>query len=178
MATLTDFDDDFTTVTGGRTGEVDLKNLPDGEYEFAVKKYAVKDTSSGPLVSMKLEILGEGPNAGLLVDRAYFLTRVEDGIRVKNERQIAQLRDDLKLLGFDVDNWTKPNSRPFSAEVNRVGAVIVDVCLKAKKKQGGKKNDGTHYQNLDFVARSATDGKPEKFGAKEMDEANADPFGD
>ena len=177
MATLTDFDDDFTTVTGARSGEVDLAKLPDGEYELAVKKYAVKDTASGPLVSMKLEILGEGPFTGGIVDRAYFLTRVEDGIRVKNERQIAQLRDDLEKLGFDVKNWTKENSRPFSHEVNRVGACIVDVCFRAKKKQGGKKNDGTHYQNLDLVERLATDGKPAAFGVKEMDEANADPFG-
>lgn len=176
MATLTDFDDDFTTITNDN-GELDLSKLPDGEYEFAVQKYAVKETRSGPMVSMKLELLGEGRHGGSVVDRPYFLTQDEGGVRVKNGRDIAKLRDDLKLLGFDVDNWTKENSRPFSHEINRVAMVIVGVQFKATKKQGGKKSNGGFWQNLNFVARLTTDGKPEKFGVKELDEANVDPFG-
>lgn len=179
MATLTDFDDDFTTATGNaRAGEIELSKLPDGEYEFAVKAFAVKDTSSGPMASMKLEIVSEGPFAGKVVDRPYFFTQEnrDTGLREKNERALATLRDDLKVLGFDTDNWTKANGRPFSVEINRVGACVADVMLKAKKtsKVSGTKT----YHNLFVNARlSDVDGKPVAFGPKEMEDANADPFG-
>jgi len=180
-ATLEDLDDGFTTATatyGG--GDLELKDLSDGEYEFEVKSMEVKETDAGPLVKWKLGMLTDGPHSGKTLERTYWLTAKDrnTGQRVRNERQIAELRKDLVTLGFDADLWTKENDRPFSREIGKVSACIVGVCFKAKKKQGAKKDDGSHYQNLYVNERVLTDGKPPKFGPTELAEANADPFGE
>jgi hypothetical protein len=174
---LEDFDDDFTTATATSSSQsFDLAKLPDGDYEFAVQQFEVKETKAGPLVSLKLAIITEGPFVGKVVQRDYWLTKLGDnGTRVKNDQQIAQVRDDLKKLGFDTGEWTKENGRPFSREINRVGACIKDVCFKGRKK--ANVSGGKTYQNLYVNDRLTTDGKPAAFGPKEMDDANADPFG-
>lgn len=175
---LDDYDDDFPTATAGRGNTLDLAKLPDGEYTLAVKAMEVKEgTSAGDIISLKLELLTDGPFFGSLVEKAYFMSKNENGIRVKNANQLVQVKDDLKRLGFDTDNWTKEQGRPFSREIKRACAVVVGVTFKGKKKQGGAKNGGGYYQNLYVNDRIPDDGKPEAFGPKEMDDANADPFG-
>ncbi len=170
-ATLADFDDDFTTATATRPGgDFDLKDLPDGEYEFEVAACESKDTQSGPIVSMKLMILSDGKFAGKKVERAYFLTKKDEGgARVKNENQIAELRKDLGVLGFDVENWTNANGRPFSKTLPEACRVMQGCGVKGKKKQNGK------FANLYLNERLATDGKPAKFGADEL-KPEPEPF--
>lgn len=176
---LEDFDDDFTTTTATRD---DLSKLPDGEYEFAVKGMEVKDgDNTGSLVELKVEVISDGEFRGSTAKKTYWLTQKnqQTGLREKNERQIVELRKDLTALGFDPEDWTKQNSRPFSVEIRRAAAAIPGVCFKGKKKQGGAKpQGGGYYQNLYVNERLPDDGKPLKFTVKDLDEANADPFGD
>ncbi len=174
---LADFDDDFPTAkktySGG--GDFDLADLKDGEYEFDIASAEVK---SGPMFKFNLVMMSEGPHAGGKIEKCYFLTKKVDGLAVKNERSVAELKEALSAIGFDVENWTKENGRLFSAELPKVVAMLGGMRVVAKKKQGGKKEGGGHFQNLDIVKRGSGDGKPEKIGAKELEEANADPFPD
>lgn len=175
---LEDFDDDFPTATATRGG-LDLEKLPDGEYQVSVKALEVKEAND--LISLKLEILSDGPHAGASVEKTYWMTQKnqQTGLKEKNERQMVELRKDLTALGFDPDNWTKQNSRPFSVEIRRAANAIPGVCFRAKKKQGGKKPSAPgHYQNLYVEERLPDDGKPLKFTTADLDEANVDPFGE
>lgn len=173
---LEQFDDTFTTATPSYGGSgLKLADIPDGDYEFAVKSCEIKDTAKGPLVSIKLEILTTGPHEGGMVDHVYFLTKDEQGVRVKNDNQIAQLRKDLVTLGFDADNWKKENSRPLSVELARAAIAMPGICFHAKKTQNP--SGGKIYHNLKINSRSADDGLPAKFGPKELEAAGKDPFG-
>lgn len=174
-ADLSDFDNDFTTATKKKfsNGDFDLSDLKDGEYEFDIASAELK---SGPMFKFNLVMMSEGPHAGGKIEKCFFLTKKEDGIPVKNERSLAELREALVNLGFDAENWTSENGRPFSKELPKAVVMLAGMRVVAKKKQGGKKNDGGHYQNLDFVKRGSGDGKPEKIGAKELEDASADPF--
>lgn len=171
-----DFEDDFegasTSAPPKPGAKIDAKQLADADYVFVVKKVEPKDTNAGPLVTFTLEIASPGAFDGCSVERQYWLTKKdESGGRIKNAAVVKLLHDDLAKLGFDVDNWTKANGRPFSVELKRAAKVAVGMKFKGKKKQNGQ------YANLYVNERAKDDGKPAVVDKEFMDEFCADPFG-
>lgn len=181
--TLEDFDDDFPTATApaGRAGK--LEDLPDGEYLFEITRCEVKGDDetrgNGPLVTLKLQVLTDGPQFEANVEHTYWLTKKDDaGQRVKNERDVGQLKKDLETLGFDVKEWTKEHARPFSAELLKAAKAMRGVAFHGKKKTNTG-NQGKKFHNLYVNSRSDQDGKPGTFGPAELAAAaaaDADPF--
>lgn len=176
--TLADLDDDFPTAKPGgfKSGDFDLSELKDGEYLFSIASAELKKNNT--IFELTIELLTECPQAGGKIRKTYFFTKKDEssGLYVKNGDQIGQLKKDLGTLGFDVDNWTKENSRPFSVELPKTCLVLQAMRVVMQKKQGGKKNATEHYQNLYVAKRGEGDGKPEKIDAKYLEEANADPL--
>lgn len=165
MATsMADLDDDFDNTKPAGNRADGLADLPDGEYEFTVVSGEQKETKAGPLIVFKLSVL-DGVHAGMEVEHNYFLMKKDGESHVRNENQIAQLKKDLITLGFDVENWTKANERPFSTQLKLAMEVIRGVGFKGKKKQNGK------FANLYLNERSASDGLPATFGAAELSPA-------
>lgn len=174
---LADFDDDFPSAKreGYKSGDFELKELKDGEYLFQVDSAEVKN---GKMFKLSLELLTECPQAGGKIEKCYFFTKKnkDSGLEEKNADQLAQVKEDLGKLGFDTENWTKENSRPFSVELPKVPEIIKGMRVVCNKKTGGKKNANEYYHNLYIVNRGDGDGKPEKIGAKELEDANFDPL--
>jgi hypothetical protein len=163
---IADLDDDFTKAKEPQRKQGGgLEALPDGEYEFHIDGGEVKETKAGPMVKLDLVVLAPGaPHDGAKCEHTYFLTK-NNGTE-KNENQIAQLKKDLATLGFDVDNWTRENQRPFSKQLDLALGIIGGVQFKGKKKanSSGQKT----FHNLYVNQRSATDGKPETFGPEQL----------
>jgi hypothetical protein len=142
----------------------ELKNLPDGDYQFEVTGASLAPTKNGQqLFKMELEVI-DGNSAGTVVDVPHFLTNDKG----PNDVAIGILRKDLKTLGFDEENWKKEAGRPFSKELVKASATLCGMRFKGKKvtNKGG-------YANLYVNERIATDGKPAKIGAAELN-ASAD----
>lgn len=166
---LEQFDDEMeTTVTAA--------DPKDGEYQFEVVSLAYRDNeTAGGLFELKTRIVGETPYHGYENKRAYFLTKkAEGGGREPNEDARKQLVGVLKSLGFDVDNWTRANGRPWSREFEKAAAAAPGLQFKGTLKRNGQ------YTNVFVKARdAAADGRPERLGAAELDAAaaaNKDPW--
>lgn len=173
---LEDFDDDFPTAKPGgyKRGDFELDALTDGEYVFQIESAELKSSS---LFKLNLELVSEGPLAGGKIEHPYFFTKKNpDGTYEKNADKIGQLKKDLTTLGFDVENWTKDNSRPFSVELPKTPLALAGMRIVVSKKTGGKKAGGGNYHNLYIERRGEGDGKPAKIGARELEEANFDPL--
>lgn len=154
MATsMADLDDDMEKDT--RKG---LALLSDGEHDFVIVNGVQRDTASGPVVSLKMTVVG-GVHDGLECEHSYFLCK-KDG--TTNTMKRDELKKDLSELGFDVENWTKANERPFSTQLVLAMDVIGGVGFRGKKKQNGT------FTNLEVKDRSKTDGRPEAFGPAEL----------
>jgi hypothetical protein len=177
--TLADLDDDFPTAKPGgyKTGDFELSALADGEYTFQIASAELKKNNT--IFELKLELLTECQQAGGKIQHPYFFTKKDEktGLYEKNIDKIGQLKKDLTALGFDVDNWTKENGRPFSVELPKTCLMLQGMRVVCKKKTGGKKNATEFYHNLYIDRRGEGDGLPEKIGAKELEEANVDPLG-
>jgi hypothetical protein len=166
---LDEFDDSFTTAQ--EKSRFSAKDMVDGDYEFAIHALSFKSTKAGPLVSFEIEAL-DAKYGGKKFEHSYFLKMKdkETGQLVTNEGQLAQLRKDLETIGFDAKQWTPENGRKFSVEINRAAKLIAGIRFKGKKKTNGE------YHNLYVNERLVADGRPAKFGQKELAEADVDPF--
>jgi len=163
---LESYDDDMeATVTAA--------DPKDGDYLFEVVSFAYRDQGGG-IFEFKSKIVTDCPYFGYENKRTYFLTKKEGDERVPNEDARKQVVAVLKSLGFDVDNWTKANNRPWSKEFEKAAVAVVGLKFKGKLKRNEQ------YVNVYVGARdAASDGRPEKLGSKEMDEAmtaNKDPW--
>lgn len=180
MTSIEDLDDDFTSVKGdGKATSDKMESLPEGDYVFQITKGESKSTNNGPLVTLHLCTLAPGTAFdGLEIKRDYWLTEKDraTGERVKSTRNIDLLKKDLKTLGFDVDNWTKDAGRPFSIELPKAFGVIAGIRFHAKKSIKAKETKPNEPQgfwhNLFVNARDKSDGKPEAFGAAELEAAS------
>lgn len=176
MATLADYEDAIDEIpAGGGSYGNDLKTLPDGEYEFEIASggaaYKSIEKTGSELVELKLTLLSENPRQqGKKFNHAYWLTNKNDG--GLNEVTVGILKKDLKTLGFDVDNWTKANGRPFFGELKKALKILNGggFAFKAKKATKDK------YAHLYINSRSETDGRPATFDAKSMEAAAKEPF--
>lgn len=172
MASVVDYDEAMETIpAGGGTGN-DLKNLPDGKYEFGCVKAAFKtvEKTGSQCVDLSIEVLSTGPSEGKKFQHTYWLTNKDDGS--VNEVSVGILKKDLETLGFDVPLWKKANGRPFSQELKKALKIMESgIQFHAKKASNAK-----GYAQLYIEIRSITDGKPAAFGPAEMDAAVKVPF--
>lgn len=163
---LEDFDDDMETTTTA----ADPK---DGDYLFEVVSFDYRDNGGG-VFEMKSRIVTEGPFEGYENKRTFFLTKKDGDSRVANEDARKQVVAALKSLGFDVENWTRANNRPWSQEFSKAKHAAAGLRFKGTLKRAGA------YVNVYIKGRDAkADGKPEKIGPKEIaeaHEANKDPW--
>jgi hypothetical protein len=164
---IADLDDDFTKSDPSKGPERanKLADLPDGDYDFAVRSAVFKEAAEGKpgpvLVSLTLAVFAPGtPHDGVEGEHVYFLVSKEGK---KNTVALNILKKDLLTLGFDVNSWTRENGRPFSKQLVLALGVIEGVEFKGKKKRRDEKNF-----NLFVNERSATDGRPATFGPAEL----------
>jgi len=173
-ATVThdDLDDKADDVPAGAGyGGKELKNLPDGDYQFEINTASFAPTKKDGHLIFKMEVeVIDGAMSGNVAEIPHFLTN-KDGI---NEVAIGILKKDLKTLGFDADEWKKSANRPLSGELTKAIPLLFGMRFKGKKVTN--KNG---YANLYVNERLATDGKPATFGLAELNaaaKANAEPF--
>lgn len=173
MASLADFEDKAEAPPPTRPGgKSDLDQLPDGKYKFAVTGMHEKHTKDERLlVEIGIECITDGAYFGKKFDHVYWLNKKDkdSGELVKDDMAFDRLRRDLVTFGFDVANWKTSNGRPFMAEFTKACGIIAGVEFLAKKVT----KDG--YAQLYINERSASDGKPEKFGVEELAAVKA-PF--
>lgn len=178
MATLADYEDAIDEIpAGGGSYGNDLKTLPDGEYEFEIASggaaYKQIESTESELVELKLTLLSENPRQqGKKFNHAYWLTNTAAKGGGLNEVTVGILKKDLKTLGFDVDNWTKANGRPFFGELKKALKILNGGGFAFK----GKKVTKSGHANLYINSRSDTDGRPATFDAKSMEAAAKEPF--
>lgn len=162
---LDDVDEEFKL--GGKP-----EDLTDGEYDFTIRDAKVKNLAakSKLIIELKLDVLTAGKHQGHEIQHTLYISDKDSAVRVGR---------DLKTLGFDCDNWTRANDRPFSQEIMKIGKVLRGLMFKGKK-QTNKGTDGRTFHNLYIQKRLASDGKPTVLGPAELDAAdpeNDDPFG-
>lgn len=170
MASLEDFEDAAETPVATRPGgKIDMKDLPDGDYKFAVLGMAEKQIPGGRLlVEIAVEVVSDCPQDGAKLDQVYWLNR-KDGSA--DDIAFGRLRKDLETLGFDTPEWKKSSGRSFSGEFKKACGVVRGVGFH------GKKVTKNGYPNLYVNRRADDDGKPAKFGPEELAAgAEEDPF--
>jgi hypothetical protein len=160
-AELEQFDNEFTpappTATSGP------EDLTDGEYLFEVAEARLKKPKGNNILEMALLVLTPGKHEGATIQYATF---------INNHESAARVGRDLRTLGFDTDEWKKPNGRPFSAEIDKAIKLLPGLRWKGVKKTN--KNGEKTFHNIYINERVLTDGKPQHFGPAELN-GTADP---
>ena len=110
-----------------------LEDIPDGEYQFLITKAEMrKNASAGySILDMTLRVL-DGDRAGTEGSKPVFF---------KEQQNVNIFMGELRVLGFDVDNWTVAKQRPFSSELVKARLQLPGLAFKGKKK---KSKDGVH----------------------------------
>lgn len=158
---LESLDDDFVPGEGGK--RMTPEDLADGKYEFEVAAAQIKFPKEYCVLELTVEVISAGLHTGDKVQHAIF---------VKDKDSAARVGKDLKTLGFDVDEWTKANGRPFSQEFQKVTKCLKGVRFRGTKK--ANKSGAKVYHNLYINERMNTDGLPEVFGPEQLDAADPD----
>lgn len=160
-------------VSSERAGYGNIQKLPDGDHTFQVTDGELKKTAKAVVFTLKFSAaVGDAQYLG---EKTYWLK----GNKGVDERQINNLKADLKLLGFDVDNWTVANGRPFTAQLGLIKPLLPGLGFKGRKKTNPNQNDPKKpYVNIYLNERDADDGRPASFGAAEIEAASANdtPF--
>lgn len=163
---LAEMDDEAPSSAGK------AENLADGEYEFLVKKAAMKTPPGKAMVilEMGLEVLSAGKHMGQEIQHSLFITDKDSRDRVLK---------DLATLGFDTPEWTAAGGRPISGELPKVPKVLKGMRFFAKKVTN-KREGGKEYHNVYINRRNdAADGRPPRVGAEHLNDRDPDdPFGD
>lgn len=152
--------------TGGRGG---LEGLPDGEYTFEVLAAELKKPNDKTTVfARKLVVLG-GEFDGSEVTADVFL-KSSGELRDIN---VDLTKKELRILGFDCDDWTPEKGRPFGKELVRACAAMKGLRFVGTKKsnEGGSGEKKKTYHNLYVERRAGGDGKPDRFGPAEIEQA-------
>jgi hypothetical protein len=165
---LEKFDDDFVP-TPSAADMSRAEDLVDGAYEFEITGAQLKVVKNNNILEMHLLVLTPGPHEGATVQHSLFMNNIESANRVGR---------DLAVLGFDTDQWKKPNGRPFSVEIAKAVKLMKGLRWQGTKRTN--KSGDKVYHNIYLDGRVATDGHPERFGPAELDAAADpdDPFGE
>lgn len=176
MYDLGSYDDDFAPAEPA-VAMTKAEELTDGNYEWEVKKAAIKHPKGHVILELALEVISAGKHAGAVIQHSLFMDD-RDGV--------ARVGRDLLTLGFDTDQWLKAKGRPFSQEFPKAVKLLPGLRVKGQKKTNEKKEKGVmvgHYHNIYLNERLATDGRPAHFGPEELAEVaqaakyEEDPFG-
>jgi hypothetical protein len=157
--TLSRFDDEFSVPDDMRGGgqRPGLDVLEDGSYIFDVVEggYARTSKSNDDVFRLVLRVMN-GPLAGIILEKAYFLSSLENAQR---------LGADLISLGVPADRWTKQAGVRFSQAIRDPG---VSKALAGKRFSGkktskdgtNKKGEAVKYHNLYINALVGTSPMP------------------
>ena len=153
-------DDAFETSKGRESGGGQLAKLPEGKHTFTVlsAEYKIKPKAKVFVLKIAADVGAERFEG----TKDYFL----EGSSGVVDMNVDNVKSDLTALGFDVDQWTRANQRPFSLELAKVGSVVGGIKFEGAKKTNAK--DGKTYVNIYINARCKDDGKPLKIGAAEL----------
>ncbi len=120
----------------------DVQELPDGIYACAITGTNLDRTKNDRTPILKLTLQATGP-VDVLCGRAFLL---------RDQGSYDRLGADLIALGFDANNWTPANKRPFSAELAKVlsSGKLVGLRFQARKRRydkvkGSKAQDGWSF---------------------------------
>lgn len=170
-----DFDEDFEKESSKK--EYQKAEIPDGDYDVEIKLMELRETKAGDVFSFKMTILKDGPLKGKQIEKPIFLAGKGETDEERDEfhrKRVKELKVDLATLGFDVDNWTKTNNRPFGSQCELACSLAKGCHVSIRVKTNN------NFQNVYINKRlSDADGKPAKFGAAEMGAAKtaeAEPF--
>ena len=141
-----------------------MPGLPDGKYVLAFKEAELKEKNGGIVILSRSATVIGGEKDGHEVSWDTWLVG-KDGV---DKDKIAQVRKELETLGFDVENWTRDNNRPFTSELKKALVAMVGMRFEGNKKSN-KNANGKVYHNLYIDARDKSDGKPEKLGQEEIE---------
>lgn len=164
---LDEFDTGFAPAEGSRPNE--LASLPDGTYDFEIAdSELIRTKDKGVRIwKMSVRVLTPGSYQGLTVERAAF---------PKDKESVAYIGKDCLTLGFDSDMWNPKNERKFSVEFPKAIAIMKGLRFEGKKVSNTSTSNGKLYHNL-WINKRIEDGKPARFGPKELNAINADsPF--
>ena len=138
---LEQFDDVFCPPSG-RKLDVDL--VPNGQYEVEIGKAAIEETQKSGDTILKLPLIFRSGNiAGDYTEKPYFF---------RTHEQAELCGADLRVMGFDVENWTKANGRPLSQELPKAVARMPGLKLKVAKSSRDGQN-GKVWHTLAIVER-------------------------
>lgn len=158
-----DLDSGFAKTKGTGVGG-GLAKLPDGEYTFEIDSAELaRPNDKTAIFRRKLIVLG-GEYDGTDVPGDIFLKHNGDA----KEMGLDQLKKELRLLGFDVDDW-RPPDRSLGKELPKACAAMKGIRFVGKKKTN--ESNGKTYHNLYVENRVEGDGKPAKFGPDELNKA-------
>lgn len=161
MSGFSAFDDEFEGQSSKRKSAA---TVPDGDYTVEIKLAELRETKAGDVFSFKMVVLDDGPLSGKQIERALFLTpkgESEDERAENRKKKVGELKVDLATIGFDVDNWTKANNRPFGSQCELACRLMKGCKVQVRAKTNN------NYQNV-YINKRLEDGKPTKFGAAEM----------
>ena len=136
---LDQFDSDFTPYLPGRTPGLD--SLADGEgiYEIVDCDLFVTKGTGDTVFKMGVKVLS-GPSKGNVAETVRVLRGSDDARR---------LGSDLLALGFDCQNWTVANGKPFSKMLPEAIQVMAGITFKGAKVSGeGRTGNRWHALNI------------------------------
>lgn len=163
---FSNFDDKYDDDFEGASSRRKKSEVPDDDYECQIELVELRDTKAGDVLSFKMIVLKKGNGddteyAGKKVEKAIFLNPTGEDAEENRKKRVEDMKRDFATLGFDVDNWTKANGRPFGKMCEIACRMATNMKVKVRLKTN---ND---YQNC-YLNKRLEDGKPPKVGAAEM----------
>ena len=149
---LETFDENFQPSAGMRAG---LDTLPDGTYGFEIVEADLSRTAQTQelILRLSLKVITDNRPAMAIHGRAID-TIVDRAYLFRSSEAVALLGGDLMTLGFDSQDWTVANGRPFSKELPRVIPRLHGLRFRGQKKtKQNLKNPEQPYHNLTILAR-------------------------
>jgi hypothetical protein len=162
-----ELDDTFEKTSSKREfdGAGGLGKLPDGKHTFEITGAEFKVLVKSKIFVLKLAV---DVGAERIEGKKEYWIEGKDGL---DEKRLNETKSDLALLGFDVDQWTRANLRPFSSELNRACLVMPGLKFKGSKKENKGKDGGKTFVNIYVDARDPDDGRPQKFNGDDLEKA-------
>jgi hypothetical protein len=139
--------------------------LPDADYDVEIVGSVMKE-AAGKTIFTFLTVVKGGEYDGWKCEKAIFLEKnggTDEEKAAYRAQRIQEIRADFKTLGFDSENWTKANGRPFGEQWKIACDVMKGLKVRVKKKKNGT------FVNVYFNKRLADkDGRAATFGPADM----------
>lgn len=169
---LAEFEDAFDTATAKpKYPSEQSKAVPDGEYECEIRGASSKKVTGNTLFTFAMVIVSDGKYKGWALERTIFLEKKNgtDEEKAKfTSGKLGEVKKDFNTLGFDADNWTKANGRPFTLMASRASELAKGMRVKVRKKTNDQMADVYLNGRVLDAAKNAVDGKPLKVTPEEL----------